>query len=937
MTYKKAMKIMAIILVVIVILITAAGIFIKSYFTSEKIKAIVLPHAEKALGRKLSIKDINVSILTGIEISDIAIQDNPAFRSAPFLTAEEFILKYAFWPLLKKKLLIHKLIIVKPQIFIERNEKGTFNFNDLIPKSDTESGPPPPTKKPSTAVSQAFLLTISQIDIRDGQITFVDKTIPSPSPLILDKFMLKARDISLTNPFKVTLSARLQGNQDPASLSLSGKIDISSQSTDLQLDLDNLDIAAFSPYFDQLIPLQLLSSRLGIQAKIKNIGMEKILTEGKINLNKISFIYPPISSKEPIRNLDLAVNYAVEADLLQQLLKIDRLTLTTLQVPLHISGQISHFKSEARSLDLVASLSEVDLNKLQKSIPSLLLPAIMEKITARGKLSGVELKIRGPLGQPSSPLTYSGKGRLADVQITYQPFSSLVPKINGTIEIDQKKLRITQMKIALLDSETSLSGTVSGYLQKPVIKFKVESTIPNLARIYQAIPSDLSPILQKIKVQGALDITAHLAGDPADPSTLKYKGETNFRDITVNYAPYSSLSPRIKGTVQFDEKEIIIENLQTSLAKSDLTLKGKVKNYRKVPSINLDVISKNLAIDEILAGIQPQPSSNSKTSRSGSSKAPAQKPTQKSTDQEIGPFDFKGLSASGTIHAAKIQYKTLTINDFQTAYSLKDNIIRLKNLKAKTGNKGSMSMDCWLNCSQMTYSSQLDIQSLPIQELLSVFVPKYASIFSGDLTTKINKIAGQGLSKEKIQENLYLEDTFELINGKIQAKELAEKISSMLRIAKLSDLEFDTMKGHIKVQKGKIYLDSELKSRDYILEPKGTIGLDSSLRLNLPVKISPRVSQKNKFLNQYLTDDKGWITVPITASGTVTKPKLTIDLRAVRKDAEKKLKEKVKEKLKETVKEKLLEKFFKNDKEKDKSTPKSDRDILKDALKNLFK
>ena len=50
--------------------------------------------------------------------------------------------------LLKKKLLIHKLIIVKPQIFIQRNEKGIFNFNDLIPKSDTESAPEPPAQKP---------------------------------------------------------------------------------------------------------------------------------------------------------------------------------------------------------------------------------------------------------------------------------------------------------------------------------------------------------------------------------------------------------------------------------------------------------------------------------------------------------------------------------------------------------------------------------------------------------------------------------------------------------------------------------------------------------------------------------------------------------------------------------------------------------------------
>ena len=487
------------------------------------------------------------------------------------------------------------------------------------------------------------------------------------------------------------------------------------------------------------------------------------------------------------------------------MLKIDDLTLTTLQIPLHISGQISHFTTKVRSLDLVASVSEVDLNKLQKTLPALLLPAIMEKITARGILSELKLNIQGSPGQSSSPLTYSGKGRLSDVQITYHPFSSLVPKMNGTFAIDQKKLQITQMKIALFDSETNLSGTVSSYLQNPVINFEVESTIPDLTRMYQAIPSDVCPYQEKIKIQGGLDIKTHLAGNPTAPSTLRYSGETNFRDITFTYAPYSSLSPHIKGTVHFDEKEITTENLQTSLAKSDLTLKGKVKNYRTVPSINLDVISKNVNIDEILAGIQVQPSSLSTPSRSGSPIPPAQ-----IKNQEIGPFDFKGLSASGTINAAKIHYKTLTINDFKTAYSLKDNIVRVNNLTAKTDNRGSMTMDGQMNCSQMTYSSQLDIQSLPIREILSVFVPTYASIFSGNLTTKINKIAGQGLSKEKIQQNLYLEDTFELLNAKIQAKELGNRISSLLRIVYLSDLEFDSIKGQIKVHKGKIFVDKDI-------------------------------------------------------------------------------------------------------------------------------
>ena len=59
---KKVAKIGMIVLGIIVVLIIALSIFIKSFLTSDRLKEMILPQAEAVTGRKVNLDDIHVSL-----------------------------------------------------------------------------------------------------------------------------------------------------------------------------------------------------------------------------------------------------------------------------------------------------------------------------------------------------------------------------------------------------------------------------------------------------------------------------------------------------------------------------------------------------------------------------------------------------------------------------------------------------------------------------------------------------------------------------------------------------------------------------------------------------------------------------------------------------------------------------------------------------------
>ena len=201
---KKFLRITAVVLAVIIVLGAGLSLFINAYFTSGRLKALIVPEIERATGRKVSIGRINISLFReGVVLSDMAL----ARRSGKgdFLSARELVFKYRFLPLLKKQLVIDSLSIDSPYFFIERAKDGTFNFSDL--KARFQSGESGKEKEKSKA---PFNVAIKEISIENAKVRFVDEMGKLPAAQA-DASM----DFSLSGP-----------GQTPNVPAISGEIDL---------------------------------------------------------------------------------------------------------------------------------------------------------------------------------------------------------------------------------------------------------------------------------------------------------------------------------------------------------------------------------------------------------------------------------------------------------------------------------------------------------------------------------------------------------------------------------------------------------------------------------------------------------------------------------------------------------------------------------------
>ena len=122
-------KVLGIIILLLVVVIAGLVAFIHYYLTEERVKSLVIPQAEAALGRKVAIGDIKIGLLSGITIRDFLVKE--ADQQQNFVSTRAFVLSYDLLPLLQKKLVISEIRFDEPAIQITRDAKGKFNFSSL--------------------------------------------------------------------------------------------------------------------------------------------------------------------------------------------------------------------------------------------------------------------------------------------------------------------------------------------------------------------------------------------------------------------------------------------------------------------------------------------------------------------------------------------------------------------------------------------------------------------------------------------------------------------------------------------------------------------------------------------------------------------------------------------------------------------------------------
>ena len=115
---KAAVRIVAGIVVVLLLIIAGLSAFVRFYLTGERLEAMLVPPVQKALGRDVTIGSINVSLFKGITVDGFTVKELDGKQD--FVSAGSFILRYDLMPLLQKKFVVSEIRLEQPAVRIHR-------------------------------------------------------------------------------------------------------------------------------------------------------------------------------------------------------------------------------------------------------------------------------------------------------------------------------------------------------------------------------------------------------------------------------------------------------------------------------------------------------------------------------------------------------------------------------------------------------------------------------------------------------------------------------------------------------------------------------------------------------------------------------------------------------------------------------------------------
>lgn len=172
-------KIITAVTIMAIVVVVSLSILVNVFLSEDKLKGIIIPQAEKALGRDVEISGISVSLFSGITVKNMVVKE--ADNKGDFAGIKEFVLSYELLPLLSKKVVIKDIRLIEPQITIHRDKAGNFNFSSLAmlaaAATQKETTPPQPAALPKTETPTTDLplaLTVKRITVTQARLTVTD-------------------------------------------------------------------------------------------------------------------------------------------------------------------------------------------------------------------------------------------------------------------------------------------------------------------------------------------------------------------------------------------------------------------------------------------------------------------------------------------------------------------------------------------------------------------------------------------------------------------------------------------------------------------------------------------------------------------------------------------------------------------------------------------
>jgi hypothetical protein len=289
-----------IIFILVCIFFIAANIFVSIFA-----KKIIVEQIQQNLKVSAKLEAVSVSFPLSINLKNLEVGD---FFKARNLSVSPNLLGF-----FAGKIVLNKLVLLEPQIILEQSASGQLN----LPQMENNTGVSKPTDEKGSIDQQekgeAPQIYLASLIIRDGRLSFLDKKV-NPSGC---KIMLAGVDAdiskvafpltSLKTNFKISGDFLNLDDKKIGRINFTGWLDYIPKDMDGSLEIKDLDLTYFSPYYGNFISSRKLkSATLNIKTALKSKSNDlNILTN--FRLSNLTYVQDAPQESD-LSQLDLTKN-----------------------------------------------------------------------------------------------------------------------------------------------------------------------------------------------------------------------------------------------------------------------------------------------------------------------------------------------------------------------------------------------------------------------------------------------------------------------------------------------------------------------------------------------------------------------------------------------------------------------------------------------------
>jgi AsmA protein len=288
------------IVVIVVVVLFLIVVILPFLIPVNQFRPTVEQKASAALGRKVEVGNLSLSLLSGsLGADNLAIADDPKFSSTPFLTAKSVKVGVEIIPLIFSRTLnVTNVLIDSSQVSLIRGSGGQWNYSSL-----GNSAAKSPTAASGAGPSGGDF-SVAKLELKNGQVTVGSTGFPKHS--VYDKVSVVTSNVSLSQKFPVTVSADLPGGGTAKVDGTVGPVDATDAvltPLSIKLDIANLNLAT-TGFLD---PAMGLGGMLDLNATVESSG-GVAHTKGTTKLSKALLIAGGSPATTPV-NVDFQTQY----------------------------------------------------------------------------------------------------------------------------------------------------------------------------------------------------------------------------------------------------------------------------------------------------------------------------------------------------------------------------------------------------------------------------------------------------------------------------------------------------------------------------------------------------------------------------------------------------------------------------------------------------